>query len=535
MENTSSCKNFFAKVRQCIMKPVVCQPAFFMLLIALLLAPDFLSELYYFRLTPLRIPTALVSCYIFSLPVLILPSILRKSYKALVIVFASVLFVIDIYTLLLYGHTFGTLSRDAVSAVLATNPAEAQEFIDTYLSADKVLIVVASLIAVLLLFYYIRRLNVRFSNAFKNSFVTLLTISVLVIVILFNKVLFCNICYLLTKECPDLREYRQDPQVVCGSERVENVVLVLGESFTKFNCSLYGYDKKTNPLLEELRDEGKLVVYENATSACLTTIPSMKSIMMSYTDAMSDSIDWYRCLTLIEVMQKAGYRTYWFSNQSKTGFFDNEVGRFADLCDDQLFIGDKHSGLERGYKDEGLLPVVEECLKDTCKQRFIVVHLMGSHFDYDQRYPAEYNRFKRADYAKSHSHLSSSKRGIVAEYDNSVLYNDYVVYELMQKFVGEDAVVVYLSDHGEDIYRSSDDFRGHSSGVNATHERIVKQIPLMFYTSEPFREKHPVKQSQIDAASQTHYRTDSIMYTIMDIVGVETVNGVSYKHKSVFK
>jgi heptose-I-phosphate ethanolaminephosphotransferase len=517
------------------MKPVVCQPAFFMLLFALLVAPDFLTEIYYLKLTPFRIPTGLISCYALSLPVLILPSILRKFYKSLVIVFASIMFVIDIYLLLLYGHTFGTLGRDAVSAVLATNPGEAQEFIDTYLTADKVLFVSTSLIAVLLLFYYIRRLHIRFCNAFKNSFVVLLTISVLVVVVFFNKVMYCNLCYLLTKECPDLREYRQNPEVICDEERVDNVVLIVGESFSKLHSSLYGYDKKTNPLLEELRDEGKLVVYDNATSACVTTIPSIKSIMMAYTDAMSDSIDWYRCLTIIEVMQKSGYRTYWLSNQPKTGFFENEVGRFADLCDEQVFIGDKHGSLSSGNKDEELIPVVEKCLADTCKQRFIVVHMVGSHFDYDKRYTDEYDRFNRADYAESHSHLSSSKRGVVAEYDNTVLYNDYVVYELMQKFTGKDAVVVYLSDHGEDVYRSSSGFRGHASGVSAAHEKIVKQIPLMFYTPELFREKHPVKQSQIDAACKTHYRTDSIMYTLMDLAGVETVNGVSYKNKSLLK
>ena len=538
MEFTSSHKDSFAKIRQRIMRPVVCQPAFFILLIVLLVVPDFLTEIFHLELTPLRIPTGLVSCYVLSLPVLILPSIFRRFYKSLVIVLASLLFVIDIYMLLLYGHTFGTLSRDSVSAALVTNPEEAQEFIDTYLTAGRVLIVSLSLITVLVIMFYIRyirKLNIRFSKAFNNSFLVLLTISVLLVLILFNKVLYCNICYLLTKECPDLCEYRQNPQVVCDEEGVDNIVLVIGESFSRMHSSLYGYEKETNPLLKKMRDDGRLVVYENATSACVTTIPSMKSIMMSYTDAMSDSIEWYRCLTLIEVMQNAGYRTYWLSNQAKTGFYDNEVGRFADLCDEQFFIGDKNSGMDRDSKDEELIPVVEGCLRDTCRQRFIVVHLMGSHFDYSKRYPGEYEKFCSDDYAVSHSNLSSSKREDIAEYDNSILYNDYVVYELLQRFVGENALVVYFSDHGEDIYRSSDDFRGHATGMNATHEWIARQIPMMFYMPDAFREKYPAMQLQIEEAAKTHYCTDSIMYTIMDIAGVNTVNGVSYKYKSLLK
>ena len=161
--------------------------------------------------------------------------------------------------------------------------------------------------------------------------------------------------------------------------------------------------------------------------------------------------------------------------------------------------------------------------------------MMGSHYVYDKRYPSEFARMKAEDYSKTHAHLSVENRQKVAEYDNSILYNDSVVYEIMRKFEDRDAVVIYLSDHGQDVFDSSDDYAGHAKIGNAKSEEAGRNIPLMVYTSSLFREKHPELQQRIETSVNRPYRTDSIMYTIMDVAGVETVNGVSYKHKSLFK
>ena len=515
-------------------RPITGQLAYFVLLYVLLTIPDIYYLAFHSFLPISRSLLGLFLVYILSLPVFFLPSSFRRYYKNALVVFAVFLFIVNIYLLLLYNETFETINKDALSAILATNPEESVEYIKVYFTIDKLFFVSVFIFAVFLLYYYLRKLSFRWNNIGRLLVLVLLLTSTLVSFKQLYKIKEGNWYFMLTNKCPDLRDYMQNPEVVCDDD-VNNVVLVIGESFTKFHSSLYSYEKETNPLLNELKSDSSLLVFENITSACITTIPSMKSIMMSYTDSMSDSIEWYRCLTLIEVMQKAGYKTYWLSNQSKTGFYDNEVGCFADLCDEQVFIGDKHSGLYRANKDEELLPVLEKCIHDSCCSKFIILHLMGSHADYAQRYPNEYNKFSAEDYEVAWPQLSFSSRSLVAQYDNTVLYNDYVVYELMRKFDKEDAVVLYFSDHGEDVFHSSDVYCGHATEWDENHKKVVRQIPLMLYTTQIFREEHPVLQQRIEGAVSRPYRTDSIMYTIMDIAGVETVNGVSYKHKSLFK
>ena len=283
-----------------------------------------------------------------------------------------------------------------------------------------------------------------------------------------------------------------------------------------------------------------MLVYENTNSYAIATIAAMKSLMSAYIYEMADSVEWYKCLTLLEVMQNAGYKTYWCSNQCKSGLFDNEIGRYSDLCDEQIFLSNPDEITSNREKtkdnyDANLIQVVEDYLSSANSKAFFVLHLMGSHFSYNCRYPDSFSVFKAEDYATTYSSLSMENRQVVAEYDNSIRYNDYVVYEIISRFSGSDAIVVYLSDHASDVFVSSNNYAGPAKGGIPVSENAGREIPFMVYTSPLFREKHPDLQQRIENAVERPYRTDSIMYTIMDVAGVESVNGVSYKHKSLFK
>ena len=187
------------------------------------------------------------------------------------------------------------------------------------------------------------------------------------------------------------------------------------------------------------------------------------------------------------------------------------------------------------HYDAALLPLIEEVMDSNGLKTFYVINLIGSHIYYKDRYPEDFSKFNSEDYIVSYSHLSQGNRQKMAEYDNTILYNDSVVYEILKRFESKDAVVVYISDHGQDIFNSSNDYAGHAINGNAVSEAASVQIPLMVYTSQLFREKRPELQERIENSVNRPYRTDSIMYTIMDVAGVETVNGISYKHKSLFK
>ena len=517
--------------------PVAGNPAFFVLLFTMLFLPETLYLLCKLGEFPdLQLTSGVLLCYLLTLPLMIRNRVFRLVYEYLLMTLALMVLMMNLYMLYVYGEAVNYLHTDTVAALRASNPDEIREYLSTYITGGVVLAGIAIFAALLLLFSFLRRFSFASGLCSGLVVVAFMSFSSIMTVVNWDRITALQIFWIFKEaDLPDLNEYRQNPELVLSDDAPENIVLIVGESFSRSNSSLYGYGKSTNPMLESLAESGDLNVFGNVMSYTTTTIPSFKAMMMSYRDEYSDSIEWYECLTLIEVMQKAGYKAHWISNQSKRGICDNEVGLFAEMCDDEAFAGDKLSGMKRVTYDEELLPLIGNSVRNSGGKNFYIVHLMGSHSKFSSRYPAGYSRFSAADYADSHQQVSSANRQLLAEYDNSILYNDRVVHDIMMQFADKDAVVVYLSDHGIDVFYSSDDYIGHAIKGDSVSMQSSREIPFVVYTTETFRKGHPALQKKICRSLGNSMVTDWLMYTIIDLAGVETVNGVSYKERSLLK
>ena len=67
---------------------------------------------------------------------------------------------------------------------------------------------------------------------------------------------------------------------------------------------------------------------------------------------------------------------------------------------------------------------------------------MGTHIDYSMRYPKEFKKFSPEDEQGLNTINLSQK--IRAEYDNAVLYNDFVVNEIIKRFETRNAIIIYI-------------------------------------------------------------------------------------------
>lgn len=519
-----------------VVRPITVNPIYFVLIFSLFIVPDIFAFFAFSEFLPFVIVlSGFLFSYLAMLPVVLLPSLLRKAYKILLLLAGLFVFSIHVYCIIFYSSSINLLNADMFAAILATNPAEVQEYLAVHLDATKIVQLLSAIAVLLIVFYKLNKITLRIRMVPRIVLFLFLAFSASVIVVEYKKLTKLNMFSTLCSRVPNLRDYRQTPLIQVSDCMPQNVVFIIGESFSKLKSSLYGYEKETNPLLGKMADNNSLHVFRNVQGNETSTIPSIKSIMTSYRQEYADSIEWYECLTIIDVMKHSGYRTLWLSNQSKRGLFDNEVGRYAELCDVECFVGDKYSGMNRTTLDEALLPALDEQLADANGRNFYILQLMGSHPDFKCRYPEQFSKFTADDYSVTHSRLTADNRQLLSEYDNSILYNDSVVYEIMERFSGDEAVVFYFSDHAIDVFQSSDDYIGHAKKDNPISVKYGKQIPFMVYTTPKFRERFLQTEERIKRAVDVSYRTDSIMYTIMDVAGIETVNGISYKQKSLFK
>lgn len=240
--------------------------------------------------------------------------------------------------------------------------------------------------------------------------------------------------------------------------------------------------------------------------------------------------DWAKRPILPTAMRKAGYNTFIISNSSLATYGENLETKIIHTFDHFTHTGREGKILNPFLLDETVLPILADNLKkekcDTSSRRFHMIHLIGSHNSYNERYPRSFARFKSSDY----NDRPQNQRSVLAAYDNSLLYNDFIVDSIMEAFSGRDAIVIYTPDHGEDVF--------HTDAVYAGHYRQSKggggEIPLIIFMTREFRDRHPQMEKSLRDATSKRFDTRYIMNTILSIAGYG-INGHDTRRHSLIK
>ncbi|RDU71765.1 sulfatase-like hydrolase/transferase [Helicobacter brantae] len=286
-----------------------------------------------------------------------------------------------------------------------------------------------------------------------------------------------------------------------ASNPIENIVLLLGESTQRGHMAIYGYSRATTPNLSRLSQTKNLLVFDDVISAHTQTSTSTPKIFSLTNYENEKDKPWYQMHNIVSFFRAAGYSTIWLSNQEPSVYV-TPAGMLASISHQSTFV----SKAKQQY-DEELLPLVESKNEQL---QFMVIHLIGTHGAYNERYPTGFGKFDALS-----TSIKERQRSL---YDNAVFYNDYIVNEIFQKFSKSDSIVIYLSDHGEEIYEL-DDFIGHGEGRIT---RFTCEVPMLVYVSDLFIQKHPKLYEKLKASIHRPYMSDDLIHTILEIAGIET-------------
>lgn len=412
---------------------------------------------------------------------------------------------------------------DFVAIIMGTNTNETKEFLSMYVNGDMLLfIAIISLLAGVVHVLF-KRKNIRPSVTFATICFSFIIFSSLIVTARKSKnwdgvFLMKLVTCLKYKPTPDLHEYSKTYNLTTKAGQPGDVVLILGESLNKSHMSLYGYDKKTTPLLDSLNLSGRLYPFDNVKSSGVGTIPAFRYMMTSLTRETSE-IDWRKELFLLDIIKSAGYNVRWISNQASAGVHDNIVARFAELSDSVVWCGTKFVGPSKTDLDEVVLEPARSSISESDLPRFTVVHLCGNHENFRSRYSSDFNVFCADDYPTR----PEGQRQILSEYDNSVVYNDWIVSSILDMIDGYDAIAIYLPDHSLDIFDSSNDYAGHARGNDPKSLAAGKNIPFLVYLTRKYSQEHPELDTRLKQSLHKEFETENLVYTIMDILNVDFV------------
>jgi heptose-I-phosphate ethanolaminephosphotransferase len=315
---------------------------------------------------------------------------------------------------------------------------------------------------------------------------------------------------------------KNEVQVDSCTFRVPNIVLVIGESYNKYHSQLYGYNMPTTPRQLALAQEGSLVPFTDVVAPWNLTSYVFKNILSL--QAVGDSAEWCDYPLFPEVFRKAGYHVTFITNQFQSkaneAVYDFSGGFFLNNPELSNKLFDTRNNRLHPF-DAGVLQEYDNLKKEDKEHNLIILHLMGSHLMYKARYPQKTRKFLQ-DNMYDRPELTKKQRMILADYDNSVRYNDSIVWAVTQRFVDKDAVVIYMPDHAEEIFDGEPYMYGrmHSANIDYRLARNEMEIPFWIWGSPKYRENHPYGWAAIQQAKNRPMMTDVISHLLMYFGGI---------------
>ena len=300
-----------------------------------------------------------------------------------------------------------------------------------------------------------------------------------------------------------------DPEV---SDRPRVIVVVVGETARAQDFSLGDYARETNPLLAK-----EDLVYFTDVSSCGTSTAVSLPCMFSryghkeYSHELGVSHE-----NVLDVIQRAGIRVEWIDNNT------GDKGLAARIGYTQLTNSQDPDYCGEGECVDGILvKEVARRLPSIDQDTVLVLHQIGSHGpSYYLRYPEAFERFKPACHTANFGDCSPEE--VVNAYDNSILYTDKVLEDLITLLSAQDNMassVLYLSDHGESLGENGLYLHGAPYFMAPEHQT---KVPMLFWQSQAFAESARIDRGCLKAKASAAYSHDYLFHSLLGLTAVQT-------------
>lgn len=279
-------------------------------------------------------------------------------------------------------------------------------------------------------------------------------------------------------------------------------VLVIGESQNRAHMQAYNYHRATTPWLDSMKNDKNMLLFTKAYSCHTHTVPTLLYALTAKNQYNNIAVK--NAVSVLEVAEAAGFETVWLSNQVKYSAWDTPVTSIASEANQQKWINSTlGESTNTDYFDGKLIEELEK-IKITDKM-LIVMHLMGNHGSYEQRYPKAFEKY--------------DGKNTVDKYDNSIIYNDYVmsqVYKRARKIPNFKGLV-YCSDHADAIDKNL----SHDA---AQFDFDMTHIPLYIYLSDSYIQNNSAKYKSLEKQKNKLFTNDLLFNLMLGVLGINLNN-----------
>ena len=306
---------------------------------------------------------------------------------------------------------------------------------------------------------------------------------------------------------------RQKP-VMHSGPRKNLTIVVLGETSRAGNFSLGGYDRETNPRLQQ--DD---VVYFPKTTSCGTaTAVSVPCMFSNMPRAHYDEELAHHQEGVLDILQRAGVQVLWNDND---GGCKGACDRVPHQNVTELHLSGQC--IDGECYDEVLFHNLDSYIDNLKQDGIIVLHTIGSHGPtYYNRYPPQFRKFTPT--CDTNEIQSCTQQQLTNTYDNTILYVDYVVDKAIKLLQSKQdkftTSLVYLSDHGESLGEDGVYLHGLPYSIAPDTQ---KHVPMLLWLSPDYQQRYGVSSQCLQQQAKTKdYSQDNLFSTLLGLLGVST-------------
>lgn len=442
---------------------------------------------------------------------LLLPMLFEKHVirSVLRFIFLAVILLPVFFILGYYSVTSTVFAPDTLLAIAQTNIQEAIEFAKDNFSCKTIFLIILANASVF--FVAIKNTQKILWNKY-NLFLVLFCITAcLVGVYKYRDNIITDIPKQASKTLAQYKNFSKE-----RTDRKDNMsklllshkpeagvyVLVIGESQNRAHMQAYNYHRATTPWLDSMKNDKNMLLFTKAYSCHTHTVPTLLYALTAKNQYNNIAVK--NAVSVLEVAEAAGFETVWLSNQVKYSAWDTPVTSIASEANQQKWINSTlGESTNTDYFDGKLIEELEK-IKITDKM-LIVMHLMGNHGSYEQRYPKAFEKY--------------DGKNTIDKYDNSIIYNDYVmsqVYKRARKIPNFKGLV-YCSDHADAIDKNL----SHDA---AQFDFDMTHIPLYIYLSDSYIRNNSAKYKSLEKQKNKLFTNDLLFNLMMGVLGINLNN-----------
>ena len=477
--------------------------------------------------------------------------------KALAYVIIYVLFTTEITLEWIFGMN---ISPIVITLLVETNARESEEFLESMLDKPQLWQVSLCVISMAILNVIAEKNRLRI-NEWVQGRKTILVLKTIATILLVGGIVF-SYHYVKLFQCDEMNEvdewrsHMRNPddlvtkvvvsfydmsiaekemsRVITLAEQVEvekqeamddslNVIVVIGESYIREHAALYGYPLPTTPFLSQEQKAGRLFVFKDMVSPYNQTTRSIRNLLSC--NSLGDGEDWSSAPPFTAVYKKNGYHVAMYDNQKNfdMGFvFAYSLNTY--LYHPRMMEACYHETNDKTFEYDGELVASYQPRQEA--KKLVMFHLLGQHVSFQHRYPEAFERFNEDSLAfRQESWLTEDMREEIAHYDNAALYNDYVMQQIIGLYDEENTVVVFLSDHGEEVYDYRDNLGRNDWSIGNDPKQVIRwqyMVPFLVWCSDQYEARHPETVSQLSQAVNRPAMLDNVCQLLFHLSGIKT-------------